>query len=223
MPTLTGSGAGSVVVSFAMRAALALALVLLVATTSVSAAPGDEGRGYLPAVESRARISPADGVEVEAVFPIARAGWLSVINFSNDWHDPRMRKVNGTWEQVGIHEGTDIFAEPGTPIRSVVNGVVERTGWTFYSGWRVGIRDASGRYWFYAHMRRFAPGIAPGVVVAAGQQIGEVGNTGYGAEPGHRDEFTYHLHIGIQAPDGTWLNPYPLIERLYRQSVRATR
>ena len=51
-----------------------------------------------------------------------------------------MRLIDGRWRQVGVHEGTDVFAEPGTPVRAVVPGVVEQAGWTFYSGTRVGVR-----------------------------------------------------------------------------------
>lgn len=153
-------------------------------------------------------------------FPVARSDWYSVINFSNDWHAPRMRLVGGRWRQVGVHEGTDVFAEPGTPVVAVVPGRVERSGWTFYSGWRVGIRDAEGRYWFYAHLSAFAPGLDVGDRVGAGDSIGSVGNTGYGSEPGHRDEFTHHLHLGIQRADGVWVNPYPLLRRLYQEATR---
>ena len=152
-------------------------------------------------------------------FPVARSDWFSVINFADDWHAPRMRKINGRWRQVGVHEGNDIFAEPGTPIRAVVGGRVENIGWLFYSGWRVGIRADDGRYWFYAHMSRFAPGLSDGDLVRSGDMIGRIGNTGYGNKPGHRDEFIHHLHLGIQEPDGTWVNPYPLMMRLYGASI----
>ncbi len=177
--------------------------------------PGDvsarAAEGYLPAVRD-------DG----KVFPVARSTWYSVINFSDDWRAPRMRLIDGRWRQVGVHEGTDIFAEPGTPIRSVTAGTVERVGWTFYSGWRVGVRGDDGRYWFYAHLSRYAPAAVEGRRVEAGTPLGEVGNTGYGYDPGHRDEFTYHLHVGIQRPDGTWVNPYPLLKRLYRAATAAS-
>jgi murein DD-endopeptidase MepM/ murein hydrolase activator NlpD len=153
------------------------------------------------------------------VFPVARSDWYSVINFRDDWHAPRMRRIGDTWQLVGVHEGNDIFAEPGTPVIAVLAGTVEQLGWTFYSGWRVGIRGTDGRYWFYAHLQAFAPGLAVGSPVAAGDVIGEVGNTGYGSVPGHRDEFTYHLHLGIQEADGTWVNPYPLVRRLYDAAV----
>lgn len=156
------------------------------------------------------------------VFPVARTNWYSVINFTDDWHAPRMRLIEGVWRQVGAHEGNDIFAEPGTPVRAVLGGRVERLGWTFYSGWRVGVRGDDGRYWFYAHLRRFAAGLRPGDRVDSGDVIGAVGNTGYSNAPGHADEFTYHLHIGIQRIDGTWVNPHPLMRRLYDAAVEQT-
>ena len=156
------------------------------------------------------------------VFPVARTDWYSVINFTNDWHAPRMRLIDGVWRQVGVHEGTDVFTEPGTPVRSISGGVVENVGWTFYSGWRVGVRGDDGRYWFYAHLLRFAPGIVEGTRVETGDRLGAVGNTGYGNRPGHRDEFTWHLHFGLQEPDGTWVNPYPMLRELYRAATRRT-
>jgi murein DD-endopeptidase MepM/ murein hydrolase activator NlpD len=155
------------------------------------------------------------------VFPVARTDYYSVINFTNDWHDPRMRLVNGKWQQIGFHEGTDVFAEPGTPIRAIAPGRVENIGWLFYSGWRVGVRGDDGRYWFYAHLARYANGLGEGTRVIAGDVLGNVGNTGYGLDPGHKDEFTWHLHVGIQEPDGTWINPYPLLTRLYRTAVKS--
>ncbi len=183
-------------------------LVVLVAVVATPAA-AEPARSFLPPV-----------VTSGMTFPVARTGWYSVINFAHDWHDPRMRYVNGRWRQIGVHEGNDVFAEPGTPIRAVLGGHVEAVGWTFYSGWRVGVRGDDGRYWFYAHMRRFAAGLGVGDRVEAGSQLGEVGNTGYGPEPGHADEFTYHLHLGIMEPSGEWTDPYPLLRRLYREAVR---
>lgn len=184
-----------------------LVSVLLSALLGSRVQAGSDGRYLAPVV--------VDGM----VFPLARTDWYSVINFSNDWHEPRMRLVNGVWQQIGFHEGTDIFAEPGTPVRAVAGGTVEQVGWTFYSGWRVGVRGNDGRYWFYAHLRGFAPGLEVGSAVEAGDQLGAVGNTGYGFDPGHSGEFIYHLHIGIQEASGVWVNPYPTMKRLYRAAV----
>ena len=151
-------------------------------------------------------------------FPVARTNWLSVIEFEDDWHEPRMRRVGGRWRQVGFHEGLDITAEKGTPILSMTAGRVEAMGWTFYSGDRVGIRGEDGRYYFYAHLSAYAP-LDVGDRVEPGTPLGRVGNTGYGP-PGHEDEFPPHLHLGIRGAD--WESPYPVIRRLYRRTVRAT-
>jgi murein DD-endopeptidase MepM/ murein hydrolase activator NlpD len=154
-------------------------------------------------------------------FPVARTNWISVVQFQNDWHEPRMRLIDGKWRLVGFHEGLDIGAEKGTPILSVMAGRIEAAGWTFYSGTRVGVRGTDGRYYFYAHLSAVAPRIAVGAPVRAGTVLGRVGNTGYGS-PGHEDEFPPHLHFGIQA-GAEWVNPYPLVARLYREAVAATR
>lgn len=185
------------------------ALVSLAIVTTIGIPAGARGRYLAP-------VAANDG----KVFPVARSNWYSVINFTNDWHAPRMRFIDGRWVQVGIHEGNDVFAEPGTPIVSITGGHVEQLGWTFYSGWRVGVRGDDGRYWFYAHMRRFASGLSIGARVEPGTQLGEVGNTGYGNTPGHNNEFIYHLHLGIQERDGSWSNPFPLLKRLYSAAVR---
>lgn len=152
-------------------------------------------------------------------FPVARSNWFSVIEFGNDWHAPRLRLIGGKWRQVGVHEGNDISAEKGTPVLSASEGTIEAIGWTFYSGDRVGVRGSDGRYYFYAHLSAYAPGIEVGAPVQPGTTLGLVGNTGYG-DPGHEDEFPPHLHFGIRAAD--WVNPYPLLVRLYRRSASVT-
>ncbi|HET6770286.1 MAG TPA: M23 family metallopeptidase [Actinomycetota bacterium] len=186
------------------------------------AAQGSPARPATPAQQAALVPPPAyyrpvmlDGM----TFPVARSNWFSVIEFDNDWHEPRLRLIGGKWRQVGVHEGTDISAEKGTPVLSASEGRVEAMGWTFYSGDRVGIRGVDGNYYFYAHLSAFAPGIAVGAPVRPGTVLGLVGNTGYG-DSGHEDEFPPHLHFGIQASD--WINPYPLLVRLYRRSASVT-
>lgn len=179
--------------------------------------PGALGRALPPPPRSYYRPVLVDGM----TFPVARSNWLSVLSFQNDWHEPRLRLIDGRWRLVGFHEGLDIGAEKGTPILSATGGRVEAVGWTFYSGTRVGIRGTDGRYYFYAHLSAVQPGITVGAPVRTGTVLGRVGNTGYGA-PGHEDEFPPHLHFGIQ--DGVrWVNPYPLVAGLYREAVAVTR
>ena len=194
----------------------------LIVSLALLATVGGAGPATAGTLERAPRYLPSV-VDDGMAFPVARSNWYSVINFHNDWHAPRMRKIDGKWRQVGLHEGNDIFAEPGTPIRAVLGGTVERTGWTFYSGWRIGVRGDDGRYWFYAHMMSYDPSAVTGARVEAGDPLGVVGNTGYGEDPGHKDEFIHHLHLGIQEPDGTWVNPYPVMRSLYRAAVKAER
>lgn len=150
-------------------------------------------------------------------FPVARSNYLSFLRILDNWHAPRLRLVAGEWRLIGIHEGIDIGAETGTPVVSMTSGVVENLGWTFYSGLRVGVRDADGAYYLYAHLSSVQSDIAAGSEVFPGRLLGRVGSTGYGSE-GHRDELPPHLHLGIQRGE-EWINPYPLLLYLYSEAV----
>lgn len=152
-------------------------------------------------------------------FPVSRSNFLSYVEFPDSWHDPRLRFINGTWQLVGVHEGIDIYGEQGTPIVSMTPGVVETSGWSFYSGLRVGVRGSDGRFYFYAHMTSIADGIDVGAHVDTGTVLGLLGNTGYGP-PGERDQFPPHLHFGIQVGD-EWVDPYATLVSLYAATVKA--
>jgi murein DD-endopeptidase MepM/ murein hydrolase activator NlpD len=158
-------------------------------------------------------------VEVDGkVFPVARSNFFAQTYFFNGWHDPRFRFIDGKWQLVGVHEGIDIVAEKGTPLLAYIDGVIEQTGWTFYSGDRIGLRGDDGLYYLYAHASEIH--VSPGQRVSAGEVIGLVGNTGYG-EDHTEDEFIPHLHFGVLGSD--WVNPYPELVSLYRAAVDAGR
>lgn len=198
-----------------------LRLVALLALLAPIAVPGAAAAEVgAPATEPRPLRWFAP-VEVDGkVFPVLRSTerWL---NWRDTYGAPRMRlQPDGVWRQTGTHQGIDIFTEKGAPIVSMTRGTVERVGWTFYSGWRVGVRGPDGKFYFYAHLSTFAPGITEGKAVKAGDVLGRVGSSGYGSE-GEADEFPAHLHFGIQA--SRWENPQPLLEALYARSVTHTR
>lgn len=158
---------------------------------------------------------PLDG----KVFPVlysAEGRWL---NWRDTYGAPRMRQQpDGVWKQTGTHQGIDIFTERGAPVVSMTPGTVERAGWTFYSGWRIGVRGKDARYYFYAHLLQdFAPDIAEGAIVGVGQVLGRVGSSGYGPV-GASDEFPPHLHFGIQA-GARWQNPEPLLRKLSLHTI----
>ncbi|MFL6212508.1 MAG: M23 family metallopeptidase [Blastocatellia bacterium] len=113
------------------------------------------------------------------------------------------------------HDAIDILALQGTPVLATADGVVvklfqsDRGGVTLYQ------LDPSGRYvYYYAHLMRYADGIAEGKQLRRGDVIAYVGDTG-NAGTGN-----YHLHFAIskmtsprQWNGGEAINPYPLLVR----------
>ena len=135
------------------------------------------------------------------------------------------------------HLGHDMMAGLGTPIVAVEGGVVEALGWNRYGGWRVGIRSFdSRRYYYYAHLQKsrpFAPGLAVGDLVQAGDLIGFMGRTGYSDKENVNNIETVHLHFGIQlvfdesqkeCNSEIWIDAYDIVRLLesHRSSIRKT-
>lgn len=130
---------------------------------------------------------------------------------------------NRSWGGFRIHEGTDIFAPHGLPVRSTCYGIVETKGWNPFGGWRVGIRDLNNYYHYFAHLSGFDKGLKVGDVVKPAQVIGWVGSSGYG-KPGTQGKFPPHLHYGIYRDRGLveWsFDPYPLLKRWENEERRA--
>ncbi|TMV18571.1 peptidase M23 [Paenibacillus thermoaerophilus] len=130
-----------------------------------------------------------------------------------------------SWGGFRIHEGTDLFAPHGVPVRSTCYGVVEVIGWNPYGGWRIGIRDPNGVYHYYAHLAGYVKPITRGDYVQPGQVIGYVGSSGYG-KPGTSGKFPPHLHYGTYRDNGfrEWsFDPYPHLSKWEREERAARR
>jgi murein DD-endopeptidase MepM/ murein hydrolase activator NlpD len=135
----------------------------------------------------------------DGVCPVV--GAVAGRDFSNDWGYPR--------SGGRTHQGNDIFADAGTPIVAVQDGVVIRANRndTGLGGLSVTYRTADGSEWYNAHLETVVAGIEPGVAVARGQIVGTVGNTG------NARTTPPHNHFGRKF-DGTWVNPWPTISPL---------
>ena len=106
------------------------------------------------------------------------------------------------------HEGIDIVARAGAPVKAAAAGRIaklfqsERGGTTIYEF------DQGGHLiFYYAHLLAYAPGLREGQMVKQGQLIAFVGSSGNATTP--------HLHFEIQraAVPGQWwrgvaLNPF---------------
>lgn len=111
------------------------------------------------------------------------------------------------------HEALDIMAPAGTPVLAVADGHVEKLFDSDRGGLTIYQFEPSGRYaYYYAHLQRYAPGLAEGQALRRGQVIGYVGSTG------NADPAAPHLHFAIflLGPEREWwrgtpVNPYPLL------------
>lgn len=134
-------------------------------------------------------------------------------SYKNTWGAAR------GWGGRRSHEGTDIFADYGVPVRATAYGIVEMKGWNRFGGWRIGIRDINNNYHYFAHLSGFAKDVKLGQIVEPGMLIGGVGNSGYGP-PGTSGKFPPHLHYGMYKDNGytEWsYDPFPHLRLWERQ------
>ncbi|MEN1973419.1 peptidoglycan DD-metalloendopeptidase family protein [Luteimonas sp. MJ204] len=111
-----------------------------------------------------------------------------------------------------VHEALDIMAPAGTPVLAVADGHVEKLFDSRLGGLTIYQFDPGARFaYYYAHLERYAPGLAEQQQVRRGEVIGYVGSSG------NADPAAPHLHFAIfllgpekQWWKGTAIDPYPL-------------
>ena len=182
--------------------------VLTAAALTIGAAVGSFGDAH-----AAPALAPRFEVAATALKPAVRLSQTGVIMFPmNPLPKCALSKTSfGQPRPNGrTHEGIDLMASLGQEIYAVDNGVLTRQ--TFdgaanatLSGnaWYLTLPDKT--YYFYAHLSKFADGLAAGSVVTRGQLIGYVGDTG---DPGPGN---YHLHLEVHPNGGAAVNAYPLL------------
>ena len=111
------------------------------------------------------------------------------------------------------HEAIDILAPRGSPVLAVTDGTVAKLFTSQAGGLTVYEFDPEKNFsYYYAHLDRYAPGLAEGQALRRGDRIGDVGTTG------NAPKNTPHLHFAIfrLGPEKHWwegepVNPYPLL------------
>jgi murein DD-endopeptidase MepM/ murein hydrolase activator NlpD len=96
----------------------------------------------------------------------------------------------------GVHQGVDIAAAPGQPVKASADGVVIRAGMVGGLGRAVYLAHGYGLTTRYGHMSRVD--VRAGQRVRRGDVLGLVGNTGRSTG--------YHLHYEVRL-DGEPVNP----------------
>jgi murein DD-endopeptidase MepM/ murein hydrolase activator NlpD len=117
------------------------------------------------------------------------------------------------------HEAIDIMAPRGTPVRAVVNGVIQKLFLSKPGGNTIYLFDDAQPYsYYYAHLDRYSPGLREGMHVSRGEVIGYVGSSG-NANPA-----APHLHfmIYLLGPEKRWwqgtpINPYPVLMQVVQR------
>jgi murein DD-endopeptidase MepM/ murein hydrolase activator NlpD len=135
-------------------------------------------------------------------FPVAGQA-----NFTDDWLNPRFTPV------FHLHEGTDIFAASGTPVRSPVEGVVRHSAGGA-GGTAAYVTTKEGHELYFAHLSAYSD-VKPGDTVHVGDVLGYVGDTGNarGGAP--------HLHFEIHPKGKGPVNPKPYLDQWVAQAVVA--
>ncbi len=114
-----------------------------------------------------------------------------------------------------VHDAIDIPAPHGTAVLAVADGSIVKLFQSDRGGTTIYQLSSDQRYvYYYAHLDRYAEGLAEGHFAKQGETIAFVGDTG-NAGPGN-----YHLHFSIAEISnpkdfwhGTNINPYPLLRK----------
>ena len=112
------------------------------------------------------------------------------------------------------HHGTDIMARAGTPVIAAADGWIEKLFDSERGGLTIYQFEPSGRWcYYYAHLQRYADGLAEKQVIKRGDVIGYVGSTGNASA----DAPHLHFEVHMLGPEKQWwkgesINPYPLLK-----------
>lgn len=147
-------------------------------------------RRSLPAEPDSRLLMPVDGVRVQDV--------------EDTWGAPR--------EGAREHSGQDVFAAPGTFVRSATPGVVWRIGNSANGGQWVYVLGAGGRRYYYAHLDRVNRSLREGQTVNVRTILGTVGNSGNAvATPAHLHFSVFTAYEPGASCRFLAINPLPLL------------
>jgi peptidoglycan LD-endopeptidase LytH len=120
--------------------------------------------------------------------------------FSDDWLVPRFSEG-----KLHLHQGNDLFAPLGTPVRAPIDGVI-RQNLDSLGGNVDYVTGPDGTYFYLAHLSAYVPGQTSGQHVKTGDVIGYVGNSG-DARGGPT-----HVHFEVHPRGGPATDPKPFLD-----------
>ncbi len=181
---------------------------------SIPVEAGTFGAINIPAAVAQPILSQAARVSAEAkrlaqVFQTVQpAGWTARERFRAPLDGALARsspfgtrRTYGDSPTLSAHEGEDFSAAAGAPVYAPAAGTVALAETLFVRGNAVILDHGHGVYTGYWHLSRID--VAPGETIAAGQQIGAVGNTGLSTGA--------HLHWELRV-NGVAVDPLQWLE-----------
>jgi Peptidase family M23 len=170
---------------------------LAFAVVSVAALLGAAG------LAARVPAGAATGQVPIGAFPVD-----GTCSYADTWLAPRAGvDKNGN---ANVHEGVDVIASSGVPIRAVTDGQITRLSTSARGGIQLYLTQPDGTYFFHGHLSRYADGLVEGTKVHAGDVIGYVGQTGDAVYSVAHLHFEVHPAWNGKAP----INPFPVIRQI---------
>jgi murein DD-endopeptidase MepM/ murein hydrolase activator NlpD len=191
-------------------------------TTSSTVPPGVIPQEYIPLINSVRRTGARSTIALlDALRPMEELGMTAeeaaiagfghfpvagMADYSDDWWAARFGPP------FHLHQGTDIFAARGTPVRAPFAGVVR-----FEDGGLGGkgayVTQPDGTFYYMAHLDGFAKKLSNGSAVKQGEVVGYVGDTGnaLGGSP--------HVHFEVHPRGGAAVNPKPLLDGWLNEAI----
>ena len=172
--------------------------------------------GILPEGAYRLRLSARDarGRRLRRAAGISSTGDLSILHHRFPLAGPFTYGGPGARFGAGrkghTHQGQDLAAPEGTPVRTPRGGIVKAVQYQASGAGHYVVVDGAGeeRDYVFMHLRSGSIPVREGQSVGTGQRIGEVGNTGR--------SFGAHLHFEVWTGRGWYsggrpVDPLPLL------------
>lgn len=191
-------------------------------TTTTKLAPGVIPQEYIPLINSVRRTGARSTIAlIDALRPMQQLGMTAeeaalagfgrfpvagMADYSDDWWAARFGPP------FHLHQGTDIFAARGTPVRAVSAGVV-RYQEGGLGGKAAYVTEPDGTFYYMAHLDSFAKKLSSGMAVKQGDVVGYVGDSGnaLGGSP--------HVHFEIHPRGGAATNPKPILDAWMNEAI----
>jgi len=193
-------------------------------TTTTTTPPGVIPSQYIPLINSVHRTgSNTTAALVDALRPMQDLGLTAeeaaiagfghfpvagMADYSDDWWQPRFGPP------FHLHQGTDIFAARGTPVRAPFAGTVR-----FEDGGLGGkaayVTQPDGTFYYMAHLDGFAKKLSNGTAVKQGDVVGYTGDTGNAAGG------ATHVHFEVHPRGGGAVNPKPILDSWLNDAITA--